>query len=183
LEVSWCFGEHGLMVLEVRRIRASEWRRYRELRLEALQDSPLAFVEQYRESLAQPDQFWQDRVERAAAGSTSSMFVAIRAERFVAKASCFVESDITQYVSAHVVGVYVTPQSRAEGVADALLAAVIGWAQDEAHANRIRLFVMQTNDRAVAFYRRIGFVTTGATMAYPPDPTYSEHEMEYRVNR
>jgi ribosomal protein S18 acetylase RimI-like enzyme len=175
--------EHDLMDLQVRRIRASEWRQYRELRLEALQDSPLAFVEQYQESLAQPDQFWQDRVARNAAGSTSSMFVAVRSGRFVAKASCFVESDVTECVSAHIVGVYVTPQSRGEGVADALLAAVIGWAQDEAHADRIRLFVMQTNDRAAGFYQRIGFVPTGATMAYPPDPAYAEHEMEYRGNR
>lgn len=171
------------MDLEVRRIRASEWRQYRELRLEALQDSPLAFVEQYQESLAQPDQFWQGRVERTAVGPTSSMFVAVCAGRFVAKAACFVESDVTEYVSAHIVGVYVTPQLRGEGVADALMAAVIGWAQEEAHADRIRLFVMQTNDRASAFYRRIGFVPTGATMAYPPNPAYSEHEMEYQGNR
>lgn len=171
------------MDLEVRRIRASEWRQYRELRLEALQDSPLAFVEQYQESLAQPDQFWQGRVERTAVGPTSSMFVAVCAGRFVAKAACFVESDVTEYVSAHIVGVYVTPQLRGEGVADALMAAVIGWAQEEAHADRIRLFVMQTNDRASAFYRRIGFVPTGATMAYPPNPAYSEQEMEYRGNR
>jgi ribosomal protein S18 acetylase RimI-like enzyme len=175
-----CFPEHGRMELQVRRIKAREWRRYRELRLEALQDSPLAFVEQYQESLAQPDQFWQDRVERNAAGSTSSMFVAVCAGRFVAKASCFAEPDVTDYVSAHIVGVYVTPPSRGEGVADALMTAVISWAQDEAHADRIRLFVMQTNDRAAGFYRRIGFVPTGATMAYPPDPAYSEHEMEYR---
>jgi len=168
---------------EVRRIRASEWRQYRDLRLEALQDSPLAFVEQYHESLAQPDQFWQGRVERAAAGSASSMFVAVRAGRFVAKAGCFVESDVTEYVSAHIVGVYVTPQFRGQGIADALMTAVIRWACEEPHADRIRLFVTQTNDRASAFYRRIGFVPTGATMAYPPNPAYSEHEMEYHTNR
>jgi ribosomal protein S18 acetylase RimI-like enzyme len=182
LVASTCIPEHDLMDLHVRRIAASEWRRYRELRLEALQDSPLAFVEQYRESLAQPDQFWQDRVETAAAGSTASMFVAVCAGRFVAKASCFVEPDVTEHVSAHIVGVYVTPQSRGDGVADALMSAVIGWAQDEAHADRIRLFVMQTNDRAARFYRRIGFVPTGATISYPPDPTYTENEMEYHAN-
>ncbi|MEV8517274.1 GNAT family N-acetyltransferase [Dactylosporangium sp. NPDC051484] len=168
---------------EVRRIRASEWRQYRELRIEALQDSPLAFVEQYQESLAQPDQFWQGRVERSATGTASSTFVAVHAGRFVAKASCFVESDVSEYVSAHIVGVYVTPRFRAQGVADALMAAVIRWAQEEPHADRIRLFVIETNDRAAAFYRRIGFVPTGVTMAYPPNPAYTEHEMEYHRDR
>lgn len=167
------------MDYEVRRIRASEWRRYRELRLEALKDTPLAFVEQYQESLAQPDQFWQDRVERSATGAASSIFVAVRAGRFVAKAGCFVESDVTEYVSAHVVGVYVTPRFRGREVAESLMAAVIRWAREEPHADRIRLFVVETNERAAAFYRRIGFVPTGTTMAYPPNPTYTEHEMEY----
>jgi ribosomal protein S18 acetylase RimI-like enzyme len=167
---------------EVRRIRASEWREYRQLRLEALQDSPLAFVEQDQESLVQPDHFWQARVERAATSQTSSMFVAAHADGFVAKASCFVEADVTEYVSAHIVGVYTTPQVRGSGVTDALMAAVIAWAQTQAHADRIRLFVTQTNDRALEFYRRIGFVPTGATVPYPPNQAYSEYELEYRAD-
>ena len=165
---------------EVRKIRASEWRQYRELRLEALKDSPLAFVEQYEESLAQPDRFWQDRVERSATGEASSMFVAERDGSFIGKASCFLEEEITEYVSAHIVGVYVTARFRGQGVAEAVVTGVIQWSKEERRADRIGLFVMETNDRAAAFYRRIGFVPTGATMAYPPNPAYTEHEMEYR---
>jgi predicted GNAT family N-acyltransferase len=105
--------------------------------------------------------------------------VARHVGRFIAKASCFVEAEVTEYVSAHIVGVCVTPQFRGQAVAEALVNAVIWWAQEEACADRIRLFVMQTNDRAAAFYQRIGFVPTGATMAYPPNPTYTEHEMEH----
>jgi ribosomal protein S18 acetylase RimI-like enzyme len=164
---------------EVRRIRADEWRQYRELRLEALQDSPLAFIEQYDESLTREDLFWQDRIERNAAGAASSTFVAVDGDGFIGKASCFVETEITEYVSAHVVGVYVTPRFRGRGVAEALLNAAIAWAR-EVGAVRVRLFVLETNDRAAALYRRVGFVRTGVTMAFPPDPSYTEHEMEYR---
>jgi GNAT superfamily N-acetyltransferase len=175
-----CFHQDGWMDLEVRRITPSEWRQCRDLRLEALQDSPLAFVEQYHELLDQPDEFWQARVERNSAGPTSSMFVAaVTGGQFVAQAGCFVDPDVTDHVSAHVGGVYVTPQARGEGVADALMAAVISWARHEALADRIRLFVTQTQGRAAAFYQRIGFVLTGATMPYPPNPDYLEHEMEY----
>jgi ribosomal protein S18 acetylase RimI-like enzyme len=167
------------MEYDVRRIKPGEWREYRALRLEALKDSPLAFAEQYEQSLAQPDRVWQERVERSATGATSAMFVATCAGEFVGKVGCLVPTETTEYVLAHIVGVYVTPRLRGQGVADALFARVIQWAQDEARADRIRLFVMQTNDRAAAFYRRIGFVRTGVTMTYPPNPEYIEYEMAY----
>jgi ribosomal protein S18 acetylase RimI-like enzyme len=165
---------------EVHRIRADEWRQYRELRLEALRDTPLAFVEQYEESLTRPDEFWRDRIERSATGKAASTFVAVHAGRFVGKATCLVEPDVIDHVSAHIVGVYVTPQFRGHGVAEALFAAAIRWARHEVHADRVRLYVMETNERAAAFYRRIGFVATGASMPYPPNPAYTEREMEYR---
>lgn len=165
---------------EVRRIRAGEWRQYRELRLEALKDAPFAFEEQYAESVAQADRFWQGRVERGAAGAEAGLFVVARGARFVAKATCFVESDVADRVSAQVVGVYVTPPERGRGVAEELMTAVIRWARAEPGADRIRLFIVETNARAAAFYRRIGFAATGVTVAYPPDPAYAELEMEYR---
>lgn len=89
--------------------------------------------------------------------------------------------EITEYESAHVVGVYVTPRLRGQGVAEAVMAAVLDWAGEELQAARIRLFVMESNTRAAAFHRRIGFVPTGAEVAYPPNPVYTEHELEYRT--
>lgn len=167
---------------EVRRIRPDEWQQYRDLRLEALQDSPLAFVEQYDDSSTKGDRFWQDRVARGAAGQASSIFVAVRAGRLVGKAGCFLEAEVTECVSAQVGGVYVTPRARGQGVADTLMAEVLRWAREEAGAATVRLFVMATNNRATAFYRRIGFVPTGTTIAYPPNPAFTEHEMEYHAS-
>jgi GNAT superfamily N-acetyltransferase len=161
----------------VRRIEPADWPRFRRLRLEALRDSPLAFVEQHDQALAQPDAHWQERVGRGAGAADVATFVAVEAGELVGKATCFIEPEITGYVSAHLVGVYVCPPLRGRGVAEAVVAAAIGWARDEAHAVRVRLFVIETNDRAMAFYQRLGFAPTGATMAYPPDPAYTEYEL------
>lgn len=171
-------SKHGHMRYDVRRVRADEWPQYRELRLEALKDSPLAFVEQYDDVVARPEQFWRDRVERSASGEASCTFVAVVGSRFVGKASCFVETDVADHVSAHVVGVYVSPEMRGTGLAEPLLGATIRWAHEDARADRIRLFVMETNLRAIAFYQRLGFIPTGATMPYPPDPTRTEIELK-----
>ncbi|NEE00146.1 GNAT family N-acetyltransferase [Phytoactinopolyspora halotolerans] len=169
------------MDYEVRRIRSDEWRAYRELRLEALRDSPLAFVDRYEDARRRPDQYWRDRVARNAAGRLTCTYVIARNDgRLAGMTSCFVEPEFTDYVSAHIVAVYVTPGFRGNGSATRLIEAVIAWAHDVAGADRIRLFVMEANERAEAFYRRIGFSRTGATMAYPPDPSFTEYEMEYR---
>jgi ribosomal protein S18 acetylase RimI-like enzyme len=170
------------MVDDVRRIRAGEWREYRELRLEALKDTPLAFTEQYETSVRRPDGFWRERVGRSATDGTVAGFVAVNAGRFVGKATCVIEPEVTEHVSAQIVGVYVQPPARGRqaGTATRLIDAAVTWARRDAGADRVRLFVLEVNERAQRFYRRFGFVATGNTMPYPPDPSYVELEMEYR---
>jgi len=164
----------------VRRIEADEWEPFRRLRLEALKDSPLAFVEQYKESLDEPEEFWRNRVHRGATDEDRATYVAVHDGRFIGKASCFVDPEITIGRAAHMFGVYVTPIARGTGVAEAVVRAALRWAYEEVGADRVRLFVMETNERAAAFYRRLGFERTGHTMAYPPEPSYLEHEMQRR---
>ena len=77
----------------------------------------------------------------------------------------------------HVVSVYVRPEHRGTGAAEQLLRSAIGWTWENSKAERIRLWVHGDNPRAEAFYRRIGFVRTGGTMAFPPVPEETEYEM------
>jgi RimJ/RimL family protein N-acetyltransferase len=57
---------------------------------------------------------------------------------------------------------------------------VCRWAREEAGVHRLHLYVHEDNVRARAFYRRYGFVETGATMPYDLDPAKLEIEMELR---
>jgi ribosomal protein S18 acetylase RimI-like enzyme len=164
--------EHGRVGDDVRRVTVEDWRDYRELRLEGLKESPFAFGEVYDDALVKPDGFWAARIAASAAGDVAATFVAVRDGRFVGQATCLVEHD----GGAHVVGVYVTPAVRGDGVADAVMAAAVGWAR-EVGAGRVRLFVTGHNPRAAAFYRRLGFVATGVTLPYPPEPGVLEHEL------
>lgn len=174
--------DDGWMDYEVRRVTPADWLAFRELRLEALQDSPLAFTEQYAEARMLSDAQWRQRVTSAASGGEGCLLVAERDGRLVATVGGFVEQEITEQISVMVVGVYASPGHRGSGVAEPLLTGVVDWATTEAGAERIRLFVLAENERAQAFYRRCGFVATGGTMRYPPDPRYLELEMAYRAN-
>jgi hypothetical protein len=51
------------MAYSVRRTTADEWREFRELRLEALLDSPTAFGQTHEQALAHPDELWQERAQ------------------------------------------------------------------------------------------------------------------------
>ncbi|MDX6327740.1 MAG: hypothetical protein QOI83_123, partial [Streptomycetaceae bacterium] len=44
-------------------------------------------------------------------------------------------------------------------------------------ADRVQLWVHERNPRAEGFYRRVGFVRTGKTMAFPLDESQTEYEM------
>lgn len=168
---------------QIRRVRADEWQEYRRIRLALLRDTPLAFAERYDDALARPDDFWSDRVRHSAEGRRSVMYVADAAGALVGTASCVVESEPGEPVLAHVVGVYVAPPWRRRRIAADLMAAVLRWADDDAGAARIRLFVVGANDAACSLYRRLGFTATGCTMPYPPDPTHVEHELVYRQTK
>jgi GNAT superfamily N-acetyltransferase len=163
--------------IEIRRIRADEWPQLRELRLEALKDTPTAFGEVYDESVERPDEFWVDRAVRGADSDRQATFVAVAPDRFVGMTVALKNDDPTV---ADIVGVYVSPQwrGRDRGVITALFDAAVGWARGVAGARRVLLFVTDGNERAMAFYRRYGFVPTGVTVPYPLDPSIAEIQLE-----
>ncbi|WP_020524462.1 GNAT family N-acetyltransferase [Catelliglobosispora koreensis] len=166
------------MDFSVRRLKPGEWRDYRNLRLEALEAEPLAFVEQYAKSVLEPDEFWQSRVLKGATDPAFATFVAIHDGQMIGKASGFVDNEMTE-PTVHLVGVYVQPAFRGAGigVSAGVVTAVMRWARDAIEASQVRLYVTEVNGRAEAFYARLGFTRTGNTMPYPHDPSITEFEM------
>ncbi len=183
---------------QVRRVRADEWRQLREIRLEALRDTPIGFGERYEDAVAKPDVDWQERTVRTAESTETALFAALDGDgRFVGIAGTFPlanadwapgagseapvdASGPTVYV---IYSVYVTPDHRGggRGVASLLFDAVIAWSRDVAGADVVTLSVHERNDRAHAFYRRYGFVDTGESLPYTLAPSASLLEMRYEA--
>ncbi|ORT58942.1 GNAT family N-acetyltransferase [Streptomyces sp. CB03238] len=180
----------------IRPVRADEWRKAREIRLAALQDpaAPLAFLDTYEAAVARPDAHWQERAAGAAEDSES-------AHQFVAEApDGSWEGTVTVLVErpggdirfgeapvvdqTHVVGVYVRPEARGAGLADALFRAAVewSWSLGGAPIQRVRLYVHERNERAAAFYRKAGFVPTGHSEPLEGD-SRGARELEYEVRR
>ncbi len=164
--------------VEIRRIRAAEWPQLRQLRLEALKDTPTAFLEAYETAVRRNDDFWIGRAAQGAGDPALATFVAVAGDRFVGMTVAVLEADDDRV--ANLVGVYVSPpwRGRERGVVSALFDAAIGWVRAQGGDRRVQLYVTESNERAAAFYRRYGFVPTGATVPYPPDPSLREIHME-----
>ena len=158
---------------EVRRIRAHEWRELRDLRLTALVDTPIAFGELHAEAARLDDDAWRERARLGAAGDDRAMFVAIIDGRFVGMTGVFLEG----HPAPTVIAVFVRPEARGIGVAEALFGAVMAWAAATSDADVIRLTVHEDNHHARRLYERLGFTLTGWTEPYVHDHSRLELEM------
>ena len=158
----------------VRPIRADEWPAAKELRLAALRDpvAHLAFLETYEAAVAPAGRFWRERAAGAAEGVRErQQIVAVAPDgRWVGSVVVLVEEagaqgalgDVSDVRQGHLVAVYVRPEVRGRGLTERLFAYALEWAWEVAGVERVRLFVDERNGRAEAFYRKFGFVPTGA---------------------
>jgi len=154
----------------IRRVRADEWERVRNLRLEAVRDpaAAIAFLHSYEAESAHPAAFWQDRAENAASGDAVAQFVAEEGGEWIGSVTVirWKAGDTDHHgrtvspARGDVVGVYVRPQNRADGVVDDLLGAAADWARSLGDG-ALALDVHVDNHRAQGAYRRAGFAETG----------------------
>ncbi|WP_308470954.1 GNAT family N-acetyltransferase [Clavibacter michiganensis] len=162
----------------VHRILPEDWREYRTLRLEMLEDTPLAYLETLETARGLTDAQWRARAERPSQqGSTAYAAVDRGTGRWLGAMNAFVTTDRAVVM---LVSVYITPDARgrAAGVADLLLDAVVAWARERPGASALRLEVHEDNPRARAFYERRGFRLTGRSVPYDLDRAQRDLEME-----
>ncbi|MFJ3926554.1 GNAT family N-acetyltransferase [Streptomyces sp. NPDC090022] len=178
----------------IRAVRADEWEKVKELRITALHDpvAPIAFLESIETAEARTDVEWQDRAAGAASGRAVRQFVAEAPDgSWDGSVTVLVEeigtTDFLERVitvtQGHVVGVYVREGLRGSGIAQELFRAALDWcwSLEGPALERVRLYVHEKNERAAAFYRRVGFEFSGDVVPMPGDPSAKEHE--YVVQR
>jgi GNAT superfamily N-acetyltransferase len=147
-------------VAEIRRVRAEEWRELRELRLEALRDSPDAFWTLYEEAVERSDADWRE-------WTTFACHVAVEDGRIVGMVAGFPDDEDAR--TADLIAMFVTPTARGRGIGAALVDAQLAWARAEGFA-RVRLMVNVEQGSAFRLYERCGFRDTGERSALRDGP-------------
>jgi RimJ/RimL family protein N-acetyltransferase len=155
--------------VDVRVVGPEDWAVWRELRLEALQDTPIGFLETYDRAARLDESGWRARLARGA-----YCVVAEQDAEPVGMSLGFLDEG-----QPTVGAVFIRPQARgrARGVLAAMVDRVADWAQRVHGAHELALWVHEDNDRARVAYEHLGFVATGETTRYDLDPTRREQRM------
>ena len=155
--------------MRVDRLTSEDWQRLREIRLQALKDTPDAFGRTLEEEAAFEQSDWQRRLT-----SESANFIAVIDgidSGLVGGAKWRGRDGVAGLFS-----MWVAPHARSRGVGAALVGSVIDWARHSGF-ERLVLDVADDNHSAIRLYARTGFEPTGATGTLPsPREHVTEHE-------
>jgi ribosomal protein S18 acetylase RimI-like enzyme len=146
---------------------------FRDVRLRALQDAPLAFGSTYARESQFSDEEWLQRVTRWN-GESGIGYLAMEGGHACGIAGVLLEEEDGAW--AQLVSMWVAPTHRKCGAGRLLVNELADWSRQRG-VHVMRLTATSSNEPAMLFYQRLGFSRTGRTEPYPNDPALIEYEM------
>ncbi|MCU1372301.1 MAG: GCN5-related N-acetyltransferase [Ilumatobacteraceae bacterium] len=164
----------------VRRIRADEGLRLRSIRLAALADAPGDATTTLARAEARSEDHWMEAAVANSSGALQATFFAEPTD----DQGTVLDGEPCGLLGAYanetgivnLVGLWSAPGHRDIGVASALLQAVAEWGSTIG-ADRLRMWVVERNEFARAFWTKEGFEPTGARIPYELDPRLDQVAM------
>ena len=152
-----------LVSLAIRCIRESEWELYRQLRLNALLESPHAFASTFEQALKRSGESWQEQVSSSASGSERYTALVFDEGRPVGMGAVY---EIAQS-QAELLQMWIKPEFRSSGIGKTLVDHLECWVFDHGFTKLIAT-VHRENPRAITFYMNQGYQTDVEAMRTAP---------------
>ena len=145
-------------MVSIRLMLPHEWHLHKEVRLQALLDSPHAFGSSYEAEAKRSNSEWQQVIETALAFGKNHVYLAVSGGAVCGLVWCKLSA--VEAGLAEIFQMWVNPKYRGMGVGEKLLQAAIECARNHS-MDRISLEVTVTNHAAAAFYQSQGFQRVG----------------------
>jgi ribosomal protein S18 acetylase RimI-like enzyme len=145
--------EEDMDPIEIVRLHPDEWKAYKALRLESLQNAPQAFGSTYDTNLARSETFWRGRLVEAQIGERGWLLFARINGQLVGIVGAY-RTDEAEVVE--VISTYITPAYRGRGVAHTLMDVLLKTLTQTGQFKRATLGVNQQQAAAVRLYERCG---------------------------
>ena len=140
-------------MIEIAKLSPDQWESYRDLRLEALKNDPVAFGSSLEEEVGLPREIWLKRIPNA-------LFAFFQGKP-VGLIVCNRENRIKTMHTAYINSMYVTEKFRGQGIGGKLMAAAIDSIRANQDILKIRLSVIAPQVPAFRLYSRFGFEIIG----------------------
>lgn len=138
----------------ITKLPPARWQDYRQLRIEAVKDSPQSFLSTLEETLAEKDEEWQQKI-------ATMHFVETSDNKLVGMSGWYREEKQKLNHIANIVSVYVSPTFRGQGLGRKLVAASVEEAQSQPGVTKLQLGVITTQKNAYQLYHSLGFQKVG----------------------
>ncbi|HEX9173979.1 MAG TPA: GNAT family N-acetyltransferase [Telluria sp.] len=165
--------------LVIRTLRPDEWTSYRDIRLRALADAADAFGSTLAEEQERAPDAWAARLAVAATSGEDYPLIAELAGTVVGL--LWAKVDAADPSAVNIFQVWVAPESRGRGVADALLREAISWARSR-QSRVVQLGVTCGDTAAGRLYLRAGFRNVGAPVPRRPGSPLLEQSMHLVID-
>lgn len=166
-------------MISIRPIAPHEWLKYRNIRLQALQDSPDAFGSTWENEATRANENWSKRIAIAASGGTDLPLFALNGDEVCGLIWCKLST--LEPGAADIYQMWVAPTARGQGIGSALLKQALDWARSRG-ARRVRLGVTSAESPAMRLYRSHGFCSTGQIEPLREDSNLIAQAMELKLD-
>lgn len=144
-------------MISCRRAEVEDVELFKDIRLCALQDSPDAFGSTYEGAMERSGSSWRDQLLATVSGNLRNTQFAFDASTCIGIAALYREEGLDH---GALLMMWVHPDYRGTEAATLLVSNLLSWAKGIGLSS-VELSVTNTKVRAIAFYQKLGFSSTG----------------------
>ncbi|MEK6894377.1 MAG: GNAT family N-acetyltransferase [Nanoarchaeota archaeon] len=141
----------------IKKANLTDWKQYKEIRLDALRTNPESFGSSYEEEVKIPISKWKENFKN----KNRVRLIALENKKAIGILVVVFETAINLAHIANIYSVYVKPEYRGKGVSTKLMNHALEIIKSKKIINKVKLSVVTKQLSAIYLYEKFGFRKVG----------------------